>query len=209
MELIDIENWNRKEHFEFFSRMASPYFGITTEVDCTQAFEIAKELGRSFFAHYMHKSQVAVNAVDELKLRIVDGNVVKFDAIHTGSTVGRKDGTFGLIFVHFDTDFDIFNAEMQREIDEVQNSTGLRLNNEDLKKDLIRYSTFPWHSFTSLLHPTHLDKTESVPKITFGKFSIRDGRKFMPVSVEAHHGLCDGIHIAKYLTEFQKQLDLP
>ena len=45
MEIINIESWNRKEHFEFFSRMASPYFGITTEVDCTIAYDNAKENG--------------------------------------------------------------------------------------------------------------------------------------------------------------------
>jgi chloramphenicol O-acetyltransferase type A len=30
----------------------------------------------------------------------------------------------------------------------------------------------------------------------------------MPVSIEAHHGLADGIHLAKYIEEFQRQLDL-
>ncbi|MEF9478306.1 CatA-like O-acetyltransferase [Chryseobacterium sp. 1B4] len=48
MKIVDIDNWNRKEHFEFFSNMASPYFGFTTEVDCTKAYETAKEKGYSF-----------------------------------------------------------------------------------------------------------------------------------------------------------------
>ncbi|MDC6388058.1 hypothetical protein PP182_05170 [Maribacter sp. PR1] len=30
----------------------------------------------------------------------------------------------------------------------------------------------------------------------------------LPVSIEAHHGLVDGIHIAKYLSEFQNQLNI-
>src|SRR5690606_31272716 len=100
MKPVNIDTWNRKEHFEFFAKLASPFFGISTEVDCTAAYETAKQNGRSFFATYMHKSMAAVNAVDELKLRIVDGKVVEFDVIHAGSTVGRDDGTFGMIFVH-------------------------------------------------------------------------------------------------------------
>lgn len=39
MKEIDIEKWNRKEHFEFFSKMASPYFGIITELDCSNAYK--------------------------------------------------------------------------------------------------------------------------------------------------------------------------
>ena len=207
MEIINIESWNRKEHFEFFSRMASPYFGITTEVDCTIAYDNAKENGNSFFAHYLHKSMIAVNSVEELRLRIVDNKVALFEKINAGATVGRADGTFAFIFVNFSDDFETFNKELQNEIQTVLNSTGLRLNDDDIKKDLIRHSTIPWTSFTGLLHPTNFDRTESVPKITFGKFSIREGKKYLPVSIEAHHGLVDGFHLAKYLSEFQRQLD--
>lgn len=207
MEIIDTENWNRKEHFDFFSKMASPYFGIVTEVDCTQAYKKAKENDISFFAYYFHKSTVAVNSVEELKYRIVNSNVVSFPVIHAGATIGREDGTFGFIFVHFSKDFETFNAELQDEIESVKNGTGLRLNGDDVKKDLIRYSTIPWNSFTGLLHPTNFDRTESVPKITFGKFVIRDNKKYLPVSIEAHHGLADGFHLAKYLNAFQKELD--
>ena len=207
MKIIDIENWNRKEHFEFFSKMASPYFGFTTEVDCTKAYAYAKENGHSFFAIYLHRSMVAVNAVDELKLRIVDGQVVLYDAIHAGTTIGRADGTFGFAFIPFSKDFNVFNAVMQEEIKDVQRTSGIRMNNGELGKDLIRHSTIPWNSFSALLHPTSFNNSESVPKITFGKFSIRDGKKYLPVSVEAHHGLADGIHLAKYLEEFQRQLD--
>lgn len=207
MKILDIENWKRKEHYEFFSKMASPYFGITAEVDCTKAYEKTKEKGISFFSYYLHKSMIAVNSVEELKLRIIDNQVVLFDTIHAGATIGRNDGTFGFIFADFSNDFEEFNSEIQKEIEAVHQSTGLRLNNDDIKKNLIRHSTLPWTTFTSLLHPTNFDRTESVPKITFGKFSIRDGKKYLPVSVEAHHGLADGLHLSQYFNEFQKQLD--
>ena len=150
---------------------------------------------------------IAVNTVDELKLRIVDDQIVLYDTVHAGTTIGRQDSTFGFAFIPFSENFEVFNTEMQREISEVQNSTGIRLNNGELGKDLIRHSTIPWNSFSAILHPTPLDKTESVPKITFGKFSIKNGRKYLPVSVEAHHGLADGFHLSKYLEEFQRQLD--
>src|SRR5688572_12422169 len=101
MKKIDIENWKRREHFEFFSKMASPYFGIVTEVDCTIAYEEAKAKNQSFFAYYLHKSMVAVNLVDELKLRIVNGDVVSYETIHAGTTIGRPDGTFGFAFINF------------------------------------------------------------------------------------------------------------
>ncbi len=207
MKVIDIESWNRKEHFEFFSKMKSPYFGFTTEVDCTKAYEKAKENGISFFAYYLYKSMVAINSVDELKLRIVDGEVIQFDEVHVGSTIGRKDGTFGFSFFHYSEDFETFNERLKDQIKTVQNSTGLGISNDVLPINHIRHTTIPWSSFTTILHPTNFDPKEYIPKIAFGKFSVKDGKKMMPVSIEAHHGLADGLHLAKYFEAFQKELD--
>lgn len=209
MKVIDIESWNRKEHFEFFSKMKSPYFGFTTEVDCTKAYDNAKEKGYSFFAYYLYKSMVAINTVDELKLRMVDDQIILFDEVHVGSTIGREDGTFGFSFFEYSEDFKKFNEGLQNQINIVQNSKGLGISNDVLPINHIRHTTIPWSSFTTILHPTNFDPKECIPKIAFGKFSIKDGRKMMPVSIEAHHGLADGLHLAKYFEEFQKQLDLP
>ena len=206
MKTIDIENWNRKEHYHFFSNMDFPYFGLTTEVDCTLTYLQAKEKGISFFASYFHKSMLAVNSVPELKYRILDNKVVAFDSVNAGTTISRVDGTFGFIYVPFSLDFETFNSSLQKEIHEVHNSTGLRLSDEELKKNIIRHSTIPWTSFTGLLHPTNSNPKESIPKITFGKFSLRDGKKYLPISIEAHHGLVDGLHLSKYLAEFQRLL---
>ncbi|MEG0761014.1 chloramphenicol acetyltransferase [Chryseobacterium sp.] len=209
MKVIDVESWNRKEHFEFFSKMKSPYFGFTTEVDCTKAYDKAKKEGHSFYAVYLYKSMVAINTVDELKLRIVDGQVILYDEVHVGGTIGRADGTFGFSFFHYSQDFETFNERLQEEIISVQNSTGLGISNDVLPINHIRHTTIPWNSFTTILHPTNFDPKESIPKIAFGKFNIRDGKKYLPVSIEAHHGLADGLHLAKYIEEFQRQLNLP
>jgi len=206
-KIINTNTWKRKEHFDFFSKMYSPYFGIVSEVDCSLAYEFCKKNNISFFSYYLHKSMIAVNSIEELKYRIVDGEIHEFKTIDAGATIVREDETFGFIYVPFSEDFETFNFELQKEIIAVENSSGLRLNNDDIKKNLIRHSTIPWTSFSAILHPTNFTKDESVPKITFGKFSIRDDRKYLPVSVEAHHGLVDGLHLAKYFEEFQKQLD--
>lgn len=208
MKKIDIKNWKRREHFSFFSNMTNPFFGIVTEVECTNAYDLVKKNDWSFFAYYLHKSMVAINSIEELKLRIYKNEVVLFNQINAGATIGRDDGTFGFIYVEYNENFKIFNSDLQKEILEVKNSQGLRLNNDDIKSDLIRHSTIPWTSFTGLLHPTNLKKHESVPKITFGKFYIKENKKFLPISIEAHHGLVDGYHLALYLKEFQNQLNI-
>lgn len=154
------------------------FFGITTELDCTLAYQEAKENDVSFFAIYLHKSMKAVNTVEELTYRIENDQVVAYPIVHAGATIGREDGTFGFIYVKFSTNFQIFNTNLQKEIEAVHNSSGLRLNNDDLKNDLIRHTTIPWTSFSSVLHPTRFNSKDSVPKLRSGNLAAEKKKIF-------------------------------
>ena len=92
---VDINSWNRKEHFEFFSKFDEPFFGVVTEIDCTKAYKTVKEKKLSFFAFYLHNSLNAINQIDEFKTRIKDGSVVLYDK-HTprsGRIIASRDQT--------------------------------------------------------------------------------------------------------------------
>ena len=47
-KIIDIATWNRREHYEHFSAFDDPFFGVTVNVDCTCAYQEAKDKGVSF-----------------------------------------------------------------------------------------------------------------------------------------------------------------
>jgi hypothetical protein len=48
---IDLEHWNRKEHFLFFGSMDDPFFGLTTQIDVTSIYKEAKADHASFFLY--------------------------------------------------------------------------------------------------------------------------------------------------------------
>jgi len=207
MKKLDLKNWNRKEHFEFFSSFDEPFFGIVSEVDCTKAYKFSKNINRSFFAHYLHKALTAVNEVPEFKYRILDGEVVVYDKAHSAATIARPDGTFAFSFAEFDNDFSKFQKRLNKEIEEVQNSTGLRLSKDSQRLDAIHISSFPWHKLTGLTHSRNFKYPDSVPKITFGKMYPIGEKYKLPIAINAHHGLMDGFHVAKFLDVFQELLD--
>jgi chloramphenicol O-acetyltransferase type A len=207
MKTIDLNSWNRKEHFEFFSTFDDPTFGIVTEIDCTRAYAESQKQDFSFFAYYMHNSLLAANKIEELRYRIHESKPVIYDEIHASPTIGREDGTFGFSFVAYNQDFKVFSDSLKQEITNVQNSTGLRKSVDIDRINTIYYSTLPWTSFSGLKHPMDLKFKAGIPKITFGKMFDRDGKKIMPIAIHAHHALVDGLHIANYLEIFQDLLD--
>ena len=207
MRKININDWNRKDHYHFFSNLDNPFLGITANVNITKGYQKAKKNNISLYAYYLHQSMRAINAVPEFKLRIIDGEVYEFDTIHAGGTILREDKTFGFILTHFTENFEIFNENLQKEIAEVHQTTGLRLNNDDISHDLVRQTTIPWISFSQVLHPTNFKNGDSVPRIAYGKIFELNGEKFLPVNIEAHHGLVDGYHIGQYFEKFQQFLN--
>ena len=69
-KIIDIATWNRREHYEHFSAFDDPFFGVTVNVDCTRAYQEAKDKGVSFSLLVLHRIVTAAAAVEEFRYRI-------------------------------------------------------------------------------------------------------------------------------------------
>ena len=79
--VINLDNWNRKEHFKFFSALDDPFWGITTTVDFTSIYQQSKNMEVSFFLYSVHFLLKCINATTAFKLRIENGEVVEYDKI--------------------------------------------------------------------------------------------------------------------------------
>ncbi|RSK51140.1 chloramphenicol acetyltransferase [Hymenobacter rigui] len=206
-QLIDLDTWNRKEHFAFFSSFEEPFWGVVAEVDATQALRRARELNCSFFQLYLHCALTAVNRVENLRYRIEESQVVCYDQIHASPTLGRPDHTFGFGFVPYHPDLQTFGNGLRAEMEAVQHSTGLRLGPETARPDVIHFSAIPWLSFTGLTHARSFSHPDSIPKISVGRLRPEGNRHLMPVAINVHHGLADGYHVGLFMEAFQQALN--
>lgn len=201
---INLENWNRKEHFLFFKQMEEPFYGITTTIDCTKGYNESKQLGISFFTYYLHQTLMAVNAVENFRLRICNDEVFLFDSISASATVMREDKTFGFSLMEYAENIQDFATIVSTEIDRIQSTTGIITT--EYPENLIHFSALPWINFTSLSHARSFTWPDSCPKISFGKLTNANGIKTIPISVHVHHGLVDGYHVGLFLDKLQELL---
>lgn len=202
---ININNWARKDHFNLFNGFTEPQLGICANIECTKAYSTTKERGLSFYLYYLYQSLKAANEIDELRLRIEDEKVFRYNTIHAASTVDRIDGTFGFSVFEFKPTLEEFIPPALVETERVRNAKGLDLGKE--REDVIHYSVAPWIQFTSVSHPRKFGVNDSIPKITFGKMFEDGGKKKMPIDIHVNHALVDGLHVGKYLELFQALLN--
>ena len=205
---LDFESWNRSRHFYFFRGYDNPYFNLCADVDMTTLKRLSGEAsGPSISMALFYASLKAANAVEPFRYRIRDQRVWVHDVIHAGSTVMRQDESFGFGYFPFVEDFEAFSVQGREELDRVKHTTDLEPHAGD--DDLIHYSVIPWVRFTSFSHARRWNTDEAIPKLVFGKFFERDGRWWLPVSVEVHHAVMDGLHVGRFFEGFQTLLDDP
>ena len=197
--VIDIAEWDRKEHYAFFGNMPDPFFGLTAKVDFTDCYRRAKSCGKSFFLYSLHGILKVLNSIPEFRYRIEDGNVVQYDCIGASPTIAREDGSFGFAYFNWDEDLDRFVDAATAEIARVKNGSGLSINENEGRNDIIYFTSIPWVDFSDIKHAGGHRTGDSIPEVAVGKLHEENGRMVMSVSIEVNHGLADGRHIGLFV----------
>jgi len=205
---IDLANWSRRELFEFFIDYTNPYFNICALVDVTELVSFVHgrpDLRISLALHYF--ALRVANEIEPFRYRLKDRKVIVYDVVNGGTTVLLPNESFAYAYYSYQRNFEQFVKEMGKAIDDVRNGTGeLKPTQRD---DVIYHTTLPWISFTSFAHARNKGRGDSVPRIVFGKFTKENDRMRLPISVEVHHALMDGLHVGRYLTRLEETLAEP
>ncbi len=207
MRTIDLSTWPRRKHFEVFNAFDYPHINLTANVEITALQALVKQRSLSLNITLVYLFARVANAIPEFRYRIRDGQVVEHDVVHPSTTILTEDDLFSFCTIPYVEDYATFAEEAEDIIAHIQEH--FRLEDEPGQDDLLYMTSIPWVSFTSLQHPIHMHPVNSVPRISWGKFFAEGDALKMPLSVQVHHALMDGVHIGRYFTQVQGYLDQP
>lgn len=201
---LDLASWHRRQHFDLFCSFANPFFSVCVEVDATAVWEGSKRSGSpSFYVATLFHSLRAANDTEAFRMRIRGDTVWVHDSVRASATVLRDDDTFGFAIFPPAPSLEEFSRDAPVEMAAAKKSPlVLPRPGED---DLVYHSSLPWIRFTAFSNALNGGK-DSVPRIVFGKCEQRGDRWLMPVAVEVHHALVDGLDVAKFLERLQQGL---
>jgi chloramphenicol O-acetyltransferase type A len=203
---LDLDAWPRRAAFEHFRRLGQPFFSVCARVDVTAlAARVARMPGATLFLAYHHAALRAANAVEAFRYRLDAQRVRVFERIDGSTTVLCDDDTIGFANLPYDTDFGRFVERALPRLAAAKRA-GFRFEPADEGSAQIHMTTIPWLDFTSFTHARSLDGDDSVPKLAFGRISSDGGRRLMPVAVEVHHALMDGLHVGRFYVELERAL---
>lgn len=202
---LDVASWARRQHFELFRAFENPFFSVCVDVDATAAWELSRGTGSpSFYVVTLFHSLRAANATEAFRRRLRSDRVWVHDGVRASATVLRADETFGFGIFPPAASFAEFNALALPEMARAKRPGELEIPRPG-EDDLIYHSSLPWMRFTAFTNALNGGR-DSVPRVVFGNCAERGGRWLMPVAVEVHHALVDGLDVARYLERFQEGL---
>jgi chloramphenicol O-acetyltransferase type A len=207
MRKINLETWPRRDHYQLLSTWEYPHFNMCANVDLTAFYPIVKLRSISINITIVYLLARVANELPEFRLRIRGGEVIEHEVVHPSTTIMGSDDLFSFCTFDYDEDFSIFAAKAVERIAYVQETPSLV--HEQEMDQLLFMTAIPWVSFTSFMHPIDLSPVDSVPRFAWGKFYEEGDRMMMPLSVQAHHALMDGIHMGRYYELVQDYLSRP
>lgn len=216
--IIDLNTYPRIAHLTYFMTMQHPQVNITAQVDVTELRKFCKEKGYPFFLTFVHIVALSADSIPQFRQRIhkltdeellqdkhsndpKEGplagiEVREYSESPTSHTeaAGNEMYCYCCLNHHLPWEEYITMAKIQQQ--KAREKASLE---EDEEIEAFYFPTcLPWIHYVDVVHPV-TDRYDSNPRFSWGKFEEDyRGRLMMPLTIVAHHGLVDGIHLAKF-----------
>ncbi|WP_242867717.1 CatA-like O-acetyltransferase, partial [Clostridium botulinum] len=126
MKFIDIENWKRKNHYNYFKQLDYPHFNICGNLDITNFYRYIKKTELPFFASVLYASTKTANDIREFRFRIKEDRLIEHEIVSPSFTVMTKEEVFSFCTVNFIDSYNDFKSNALKEIEKTKNNITIK-----------------------------------------------------------------------------------
>ena len=212
MKRIDIDNWDRKSHYEWFGGFSHPCVAFDVKFDITEVIAFCKRKKVSSFATLMYLMTDLANHNFAFRLREDDKGVVEVDYANASYTYLINEHTFVNLRARANLGFQTFLQDVENNKNKYRGSDYVQeiFNDVSIIND-IYFSCVPWFDYLSVHQPIpDNDKgNRSIPRFLWGKYIEENDRTYIVVNITANHALVDGVDFANIVEAMKKAFANP
>ncbi len=205
-KIIDVKNWKRKKQYDWFSSFSNPCYGIDATIDVTEIVKFSKMTNTSFFINFLYLVTRSMNEVEEMRLRIVNGDVRLYDIVHPTYTIKTAGGAFENGINKMNFNYYKFYLDVKKEIEKKKTQLTVVDAYNTTEYNVIYVTCLPWLEFDAFTHPIPSGNIESlsVPRICWSKYTKKDDKYTLTLNITVSHALVDGEPLAKVFNLIKK-----
>ncbi|MDO4192899.1 MAG: CatA-like O-acetyltransferase [Erysipelotrichaceae bacterium] len=202
---VDLSSWERKELYEHFLHTEKPFWSVTFRADVTELKRYARECHLSFYHVMVWAVSEAMNRTDAFLYTIRPDGIWHLDKRYPSFTYMPENSS---LFRIATVDSDVNTPrEFCRAAAGITSTQECFLVESKESDQLIFISCLPWIDVTGLTNEGMTDPSDSIPRITWGKYEEENGRLVLGMSLEVNHRLIDGVHIGEFYRNFRNVLE--
>ncbi|GEM01217.1 chloramphenicol O-acetyltransferase type A [Halolactibacillus halophilus] len=205
MEYIDFDKWDRKEHYKFFEHIDYPQFNICLNLDVTNFKKFVATNNLSFYYSMIYASTYVMNQIEDFRYKIREGKIILHSSLQPSFTdMEAGERLFKIVTLPLSENMKAFSNIAKK----TSRSQKQYFPENKVDQDqLIYFSSIPWITFTSISNEIVMDKEDSIPRISFGKYFVQDDKILLPYSIQVNHMLLDGVHVSEFINKLQTLLN--
>ena len=207
---IDLDTWPRRQHFDHYRRRVPCTYAMTVEVDVTIFAAALRRSPRKSYLAQVWALATVVNRHEEFRMCLTDsGDPAVWPVVHPAFTVFNPEReTFACVWAPYDPDFGTFHDTAAPLLAEHSRATDF-FPQGNPPPNAFDVSSLPWASFTGFTLNIRDGWDHLAPIFTLGRYTEREGRLLLPLSVQIHHAAADGFHTARLTNDLQTLLAAP
>ena len=203
---IDMDNWERREHYYYYRDFIKTRYNLCGEIDITGLLSQIREKRLHFYLVFLYVVIHTVNEIKELRMCLdEDGALGYWDVCHPSYTIFHKDDlTFSDIWTEYSPDFRTFYERASQDMETFKDVKGIKAK-PDTPPNFCPISCIPWISFTGFGSDTYAESNMLYPVILFGKYHENEkGQILLPLSIAVNHMVADGYHTCLFFQKIQE-----
>lgn len=206
--VVNLEKWERREHFKYYIEQLKCGYSITANLDVTVFKELLENNNLKFYPSFIYCVTYNINLMPEFRMRYgEDDKLIIYDIVHPSYTIFHKDdNTFSDLWSQYDNDFYKFYHNYKCDIEKYSNIKGVKIK-ANQPKNFYCISCVPWLSYTGYSTYTNDSSPSLMPIITYGKYHEENEKWIMPFTVTISHAVADGYHVSKLINSIQMTID--
>lgn len=202
--IINKEEWHRKEYFDHYFNEIPCTYSMTVKLDITKI----KNSDRKLYPTMLYFITKVVNRHSEFRTAIdINGNLGVFDEMLPCYTVFNKESeTFSNIWTQYCDSYDEFCKLYEKDI-EMFGSVKKMIAKPDIPENNFPVSMIPWTTFDGFNLNLQKGYQYLLPIFTMGKYYEENSRYILPLAIQVHHAVCDGFHVSRFANELQELVE--
>ncbi|MBP3747531.1 MAG: chloramphenicol acetyltransferase [Ruminococcus sp.] len=201
--IIDVDNWDRKEHFYAFRNMVDPCNTITFELDITNFYNMVKRKKLSFTLAMVYASAKCAREVEAFRYRFLNGKVVLYNDLKTRFSYKSPEDKY----------FRTIEAPLKDTLEEYITSARISIEKQKFTfpepegYDYVYCASNPFISYTSISHTLTGNESDAVPLLGWGKFFTRNDRIIIPYTLKTNHCFVDGSDYGVFVNKLVQYIE--